>query len=268
MLCKLKSCPMTLLFRSFYDKTLAECYIRGGHGIGFLPLFVLAVLVALIYAVYSIFILSAFSPAVITDNITNLPEIEIRDGKIVRPENFFQRFQLADGLHLTLDTTNDGGIVRNPSPNEIYISQNGVQFVKGQKVELLSLGKFLGTENITITQDNIEEFVGKVSTDMKIVLPFFVFLIAIPVLFLKYVVLVYLLALFSYLATLLMRVSIHFEARMRLAAVSAIPVFVFNLFFWDLFGLFYLGPVFGVIVTLIYLFYYISQMPQETAAAE
>ena len=64
--CRLKTCPVSLLLRSFYDKLLAEGYILAGHGIGFSPLFVLAVLSALVYAVYSILYLSAFSPEIIT----------------------------------------------------------------------------------------------------------------------------------------------------------------------------------------------------------
>ena len=81
--CRLKTCPVSLLLRSFYDKLLAEGYILAGHGIGFSPLFVLAVLSALVYAVYSILFLSAFSPEIITEKVVDLPTIEVRDGKIV-----------------------------------------------------------------------------------------------------------------------------------------------------------------------------------------
>ena len=99
-------------------------------------------------------------------------------------------------------------------------------------------------------------------------MPLFVFLIAVPVLFFKYVVLVYILALFSYIATLFSKVSLPFENRLRLAADTAIPVFVFNFFFGTLFGLFDLGVIAGVIITLIYLYFYISQMPVQQTAEE
>lgn len=266
--CRLKTCPVSLLSRSFYDKGLAEGYIFNGHGIGFSPLFFLAVLSALVYAVYSVLFLSAFSPEIITEKVVDMPTIEIRDGKIVKPENFFQRFPLGNGVHLTLDTTADTEIIKNPSPNEIYVSKDGVQFVKGQRVELMPLSKILGSDNVTITAQNITDFVNNVSDELVFALPLFVFLIAIPVLFLKYVVLVYILALFSYVATLFSNVRLPFENRMRLAAVSAIPVFVFNFFFGTLFGLFDLGMIAGVIITLIYLYFYISQMPDEQAAEE
>ena len=261
--CQFKTCSMSLLFRSFYDKCLAENYIRSGHGIGFSPLFVLAVLSGVFYAVYSIFLLNAFMPEIITEKITDLPTIEIRDGQIVQPENFFQRFSLGNGIHVTLDTTNDAEIIKNPSPNEIYISKNGIQFVKGQKLELMPLKKLLGSDDMTITAQNITDFVKQISARMTMILPSFVFLISVPVLFFKYVVLVYLLALFSYVMTLFSKVPLHFENRMRLASVSSIPVFVFNFFFGHLFGLFSLGMIAGVIVTLVYLFFYISQMTEE-----
>ena len=260
--CSLKTCSMSLLFRSFYDKLLAENYIRSGHGIGCSPLFILAVLSALVYAVYSIFILNTFVPEMITEKIVDLPTIEIRDGKIVQPENFFQRFALGNGVHLTLDTTEDSEMIKDPSPNEIYISKSGVQFVKGQRVELMPLSKLLGTDNITITAENITDFVTQAAREMTVILPSLVFLIAVPFLFLKYVILVYLLALFSYIMTLFSKTSLPFEARMRLSAVSAIPVFVFNFFFGTLFELFTLGVVAGMILTLIYLYFYISQLPQ------
>lgn len=266
--CRLKTCPMSLLFRSFYDKLLAESYIQSGHGIGFSPLFVLAVLSALVYAVYSLLFLSAFSPEMITEKIVDLPTIEIRDGKIVQPENFFQRFTLANGVHLTLDTTADPETMKEPSPNEIYISKNGVQFVKGQKIELMPISKLLGTENATITAENITEFVERASGEMTFILPLFVFLIVVPFLFLKYIILVYVLALFSYPATLFSKVSLHFENRMRLAAVSAIPVFTFNFIFGTLFGLFDLGMIVGVLITLIYLYFHLSRIPAGQTAEE
>lgn len=259
--CRWKTCPISLLFRSFYDKLLAEGYILAGHGIGFSPLFVLAALSAFVYAVYSILFLSAFSPEIITERVVDMPTIEIKDGKIVEPENFFQRFALGNGMHLTLDTTKDAEIVKDPSPNEIYVSKDGIQFVKGQRVELMPLSKLLGTENVTITAQNITDFVDKAADELTFAMPLAVFLIAVPVLFFKYVVLVYVLALFSYVATLFSKVSLPFEGRMRLAAVSAIPVFMFNFFFGTLFGLFDLGMIAGIVITLIYLYFYISQMP-------
>ncbi|MBO4644017.1 MAG: DUF1189 family protein [Alphaproteobacteria bacterium] len=261
--CQLKTCSMSLLFRSFYDKYLAESYIRSGHGIGFSPLFILAVLSGLVYAIASLFILDAFMPEVIAEKIVDLPTIEIRDGQIVQPENFFQRFALGNGFHVTLDTTDNAEIIKNPSPNEIYISKNGVQFVKGQKLELMPLKKLLGTDNMTITAQNITDFVQQVSARMALLLPSLVFLISVPLLFLKYCVLVYLLALFSYVITVFSKTRLHFEGRMRLAAVSAIPVLVFNFFFGHLFGLFSLGMVAGVIITLVYLYFYITQLPEE-----
>lgn len=266
--CQCKTCSMSLLFKSFYDKLLAENYIVSGHGIGFSPLFLLSVLSGLVYAIYSVFLLNSFVPEVISEKIVDLPTIEIRNGEIVQPENFFQRFSLGNGVHLTLDTTETAEMVKDPSPNEIYISKNGVQFVKGQRIELMPLNKFLGADNVTITAQNITDFVTQVADGMAFVMPMFVFLIAIPLLFLKYVVVVYFLALFSYVLTFFSKKHLHFEERMRLAAVSAIPVFVFNFFFSTLLGILSLGIIGGVILALAYLYFYIAQLPQEIAGEE
>ncbi|MBR1945700.1 MAG: DUF1189 family protein [Alphaproteobacteria bacterium] len=268
VVCQMKNSSLTLLFRSFYDKLLAENYIRSGHGIGFSPLFVLSVLSGMIYAISSVFFLKAFAPEVITEKIVDLPTIEVRDGQIVRPENFFQRFALGNGVHLTLDTTTDAEIIKDPSPNEIYISKNGVQFIKGHKVELMPLKKLFGTDNITITAQNITDFVNKITNEMSVVIPSLMFLISIPLLFFKYGVLVYLLALFSYVMTLFSKKPMHFEARMRLATVSALPVFVFNFFFDTMFGLFGLSGIVGIIITLIYLYFYIAQLPPAELKSE
>ena len=213
----------------------------------------------------SIFILDAFMPEMIAEKVVDLPTIEIRDGQIVQPENFFQRFSLGNGVHITLDTTDNAEIIENPSPNEIYISKKGVQFVKGQKLELMPLKKLLGTDNMTITAQNITEFIERVSSRMALILPSLVFLISVPMLFLKYVVLVYVLALFSYVMTIFSKAHLHFESRMRLATVSALPVFVFNFFFGQLFGLFSLSMIAGMIITFVYLYFYISQLPKEKA---
>ena len=260
-ICDFKNCSMTLLFRSFYDKYLAEGYIVSGHGIGFSPLFVLAVLSAVIYAIYSLLLLNAFSPEIITEKVTDLPTIEIRDGQIVQPENFFQRFSLGNGVHVTLDTTSTAETVKDPSPNEIYISKDGVRFIKGQKLELMPLKKLLGTDNMTITAENITDFITRISAKMMMIVPSFVFLLSVPVLFFKYAVLAYLAALVSYVMTLFLKKHLHFEARMRLGAVSVLPVLVFNFFFSTMFGLLEAGLIAGTVATLIYLYFYIVQLP-------
>lgn len=255
-------CSLSLPVRSFYDKDLSEKYVAAGHGIGLIPLFVLSVIAALIYAVYSLIAVNAFSPEIITQRITDLPDIQIQNGQIVQPENFFGRYQIGDGLHLTIDTASGDETVKDPSPNEIYVSKNGIQFVKGQKVELMPLNKLFGTDNLSITKDSISDFVVQSAGKMMFVLPAFVLSIAIPMLFLKYVVLVYLLALVSYVATFFYKNGVPFEARMRLATISALPVFVFNLIFGVLLGLFELGAIIGTIVSLIYLFFHASRMPK------
>ena len=250
MLCE--KCSLSLLFRSFYDKELSEKYIASGHGLGFVPLFVLSVVAALIYAVYSLIFINAFSPEIITRKITDLPDIQIENGQIVQPENFFGRYQIGDGLHLTIDTASGDETIKDPSPNEIYVSKNGIQFVKGQKVELMPLNKLFGTDNLSITKDSISDFVVESAGKMMFVLPSFVLMI----------VLTYILALVSYVATFFYKNGVPFEARMRLAAVSAIPVFVFNLIFGVLLGLFELGAIAGTIVSLIYLLFYVSWLPK------
>lgn len=259
----LKESSASLLFRSFYDKYLADKYVYAGHGIGFSPLFLLSVLSAVVYAVYAVFFINAFSPEMITEKIVDFPTIEVQNGEIVKPENFFQRFALGNGIHLTLDTTANPAAATDPSPNEIYISKKGIQFMKGHKVELMPLKKVFGTDNVTITAENITDFVNRISTEMGILIPSFVFLISVPVLFFKYGVLTYLVALFSYVLTFFSKRKLHFETRMRLAAVSVIPVFVFNFFFHTLFGLFGLSGIAGIIITLIYLYFYIGQLPEE-----
>mgnify|MGYP002515587282 FL=1 len=260
MICE--KCSLSLLFRSFYDRDLSEKYVVSGHGIGFVPLFVLSVIAAVIYAVYSLILINAFSPEIITQRITDLPDIQIENGQIVQPENFFGRYQIGDGLHLTIDTASGDETVKDPSPNEIYVSKNGIQFVKGQKVELMPLNKLFGTDNLSITKDSISDFVVQSAGKMMFVLPAFVLSLAIPLLFLKYVILTYILALVSYAATFFYKNGVPFEVRMRLGAVSAIPVFVFNLIFGILLGLFELGAIAGTIVSLIYMLYYVSWMPK------
>lgn len=259
----LKDSSVSLLFRSFYDKVLAEKYVYAGHGIGFSPLFFLSVLSAIVYAVYAVFFINAFSPEMITEKIVDFPTVEVQNGELIRPENFFQRFSLGNGMHLTLDTTANDSVTADPSPNEIYISKKGIQFMKGHKVELMPLKKVFGTDNVTITAENITDFVNKISAEMGILIPTLFFLVSVPILFFKYGVLTYLVALFSYVMTFFFKKKIHFETRMRLAAVSVIPVFVFNFFFHTLFGLFGLGGIVGIMITVVYLYFYIAQLPEN-----
>lgn len=255
-----EGCPVSLLFRSFYDKNLAERFIEKSKGIGLMPLFVLAVLVAVVQAVYAFVFMTGFSPELISEKVVSLPEIEIRDGRIVRPENFFQRYRIGDGLHLVLDTTGETVPDRDLAPNEIYVGQNGVRFSKGGKIELFPLKKLFGTDSVVLTKDKIVEYGTMMMSRLKYFVPSMTLAIGVPLHFFKYVLLAYLLALGSYFLTLFPYFSVPFEERMRLAVVSCLPVFVYNLIFGTLLGIFSFGPLWGTMISMIYMMYYLLHL--------
>ena len=265
-LCCIKNCPVRILFKSFYDKSLPDVFVRSGHGVGLMPLFVLSVLSALAYAVWALVLMVSFSPDIVAERVEGMPTIEIRDGKIVSPENFVRRFDIGDGMRLTIDTTAEAGKKKDMSPNEIRVSTDGVSFVKGHEVDLMPLNEFLGTDDITVTAQNVADFARAALAGMTYTLPLIVLAIAVPVLFFKYVVLTYLLALFTYAATLFSKTFLPFEARMRLAVISALPVFVFNFVFDTLFGLFGTGAIAGVAVTLVCLWVNMGRLARVESA--
>jgi hypothetical protein len=257
--------PVALLYRSFYDRSLARIYVREGHGIGLTVLFVLSLLIAVVYAVRTVFYVAAVTPETFTQITANLPEIHIQNGEIVAPKNFFQRIQVGDDVHVTLDTTNNPSLIKDASPNEIYISNDAVQFIKGQKVELMPLKQLLGKDNVVITQENVNEFLNDAADESAIILPSFVFLLAVPVMFLKYVVLTYFMALFSYIVTFFSGPEMPFEERMRLAVLAVLPAFVFNLVIGAVLGQYFLGFGLGVLISLFYLFFYLGGVRREAA---
>ncbi len=264
--CRMKNCPLKLLFKSFYDKSLPVCFVRSGHGVGLTPLFVLSVLSALTCAVGALIAVVSFSPESVAERVKDLPAFEIKNGKIVSPENFVRGFDLGGGLRLTVDTAAKSDERTEAAPNEIRISADGVSFVKGHRVDLMPLNEFLETDNVTVTAQNVADFARAVAAGMTYTLPPVVLAIAVPVLFFKYVFLTYLLALFTYAATLFSKTSLPFEARMRLAAISALPVFVFDFVFDSLLGLFGAGAFAGVAVTLVYLWVNLGRLSRAEPA--
>ena len=252
-----------LLTHSFYNASLAEEYVLNGKGLGFLSFFVIAVLTGMIYAVKVALFAAEITPPEIQSLTSQIPQIEIQDGQIVEPKNFFGRIRLTDGVHITLDTTDNSAVVETDSPSEIYISKNAVHFINGNRMELMPLSNLIGTKNATITQEQMHTFIKTITDEMYVVIPLFVFVLATPVLFFKYVIIAYFVALLTYLITLYPRVDLSFESRMRLAAISTLPVFIINMIFGTLFSWFTLGAIGGVLVVFVYLFYYLMQLPKE-----
>lgn len=252
-----------LLIHSFYNGSLAETYILNGKGLGFLSMAAVAVLTGFVLAIKVAFFASEITPGDIRTLTARLPQIEIRDGRIVEPKDFFQRIALADGVHVTLDTTDNAAVVDNASSGEIYISKDAVHFINGNRVELLPLNKFVGAQDATITPEDVHLFVKKLLDEMYVAIPSLVFVIAVPLVFFKYVLITYFVALLTYLMTIFPKVPLVFEQRMRWAAVSTLPVFVINAIFGTMLSWFTLGAIGGVAVVFVYLFYYLMQLPKE-----
>lgn len=252
-----------LLIHSFYNGSLSDTYVLNGKGLGFLSLFVLAMLTGLVYAVKVALFAAEITPAEIQAITAQVPQIEIQNGQIVEPKDFFGRIQLSDGVNVTLDTTQNAAILNSPSPNSIYISKDAVHFVNGNQVELMPLERFFGTQNLTVKPEEMHTFVKKMLDVMYAAIPLMVFVIAAPLVFFKYVVINYFIALLTYAMTIYPRVPLAFEQRMRLSALCTIPVFVINLVFGTALDWFTLGTLGGVIVVFAYLFYYLAQLPKE-----
>ena len=176
-----------LLIHSFYNRSLPQGYVLNGKGLGFLSLFVLAALTALVYAVKIAFVAAEISPTELRSFTDNLPEIKIVDGQITEPENFFKRMPLGDSVNLTLDTTDNGALPPLfPENSEIYISKNAVHFASGGRIELMPLSKLLNGQNLTLTKENTREFAKNFLKNMTFAVPFAVFAIALPMMFFKY----------------------------------------------------------------------------------
>lgn len=254
-----------LLVHSFYNRSLPQNYVLNGKGLGFLSLFALAFFTAFVFAVKLSFFAMDVTPEQIKDFTKNVPEIKIVDGTIVEPENFFQRIQLPNGLNVTLDTTqNDLASQDVPSVGEIYISQNTIHFINGNRVELFPLSRFLNENNLTLNKEKLHTFIHDLLKDMTFVIPLTVFIIVLPMMFFKYVFLTYGLALLTYIITLYPRLPLAFEERMRLAVISCLPVFIINLIFGSALSWFTLGTAGSVLIAFAYLYYYLSQLSQKT----
>lgn len=250
---------VSLLFKAFYDKKAVRNYVIDGGGIGLVPFFVLAVMSAGVFVVKS----AVFMPPETFDSasVSQMPELHIGNARIVSPDGFFKRFKINDVLNLTLDTTEDEEAPEEkPLSAQIRIAKNAVYFETGQKFFLSSVANFFGSDSLIVASKDVPNFLSAGMRNLFWSLPFFIFPVTLLAVFFKFVLAGYVVALASYAVTVFSKTPVSFERRMRLAAVSVLPAFVFNFVFGTVAGIFVLGMSGAAVLSLVYLFYYAEKV--------
>ena len=245
----------SLLYRVFYDRTLAETYVRGGRGSGLKLFFLLAVFASVLTAAQVYFMASSFLRASSEVLASHLPDIEVHQGQIVAPENFVQSYvSRNDGVFIILDTTGEPFSGVGLPSRGIFISRDSFSFINRGEVSRVPLEKILGRSDFTMNEANKERIVVGFFEHFKRIAPLFVFLLLLPSLFLTYVLTAFAVMLLSYLLTTLFEQEFSFESRMRLSVLSLLPMLVLNVAARFLGLRIVVGLGLGALITFVYMF--------------
>lgn len=252
---------VSLLYRSFYDTTLADVYIKKGKGVGMLALLAVSVFVAFLTALKVYFIIAAISYESVAAAATHIPDIEIAGGKIVAPSDYEQVYISPDEtIFVKLDTTGQPVSLYGLPRTGIYISTDSIISVNPLRMNSVPLEQVLGTKQMLLDQEKLKTASAQFLTYLRRLAPLFVFVFHIPNLFFTYLVVTGFILIFSFLVTSFFPMAFSFEERMRLTVLSSLPIFILSALSRFLELRIFIGGTLGALIVLVYMYSYIREM--------
>jgi len=253
-----------IIYASFYDKTLFDRFVRQGKGWGLPVLTVLAAMSAAVVAVKLYILFGLATPEIITSISQKMPELVIDNGAVVSEEPVFKQVVFTDNLTLTVDTSVTAMPEKMPEPG-FYLYKRLFVFVDTNgKVSPLPLESLFGTKKVILTPETTRTFLNDFLPSARKIVPIMVGIVCIPLIFLKWLLLAFLLSLFSLLP--LRRFSVEADAgeRMRLAILAVTPVVVLTIVLSLLSFRFFGGMLTESVLAGMYIVYYLYPVKKPT----
>ena len=248
----------SLLYRVFYDRKLASEFIKNGRKRGGKELFVLALFVAFSVAVRAFLTIDALKDLPVSEMTKNMPEIVFENDRIVSPENYYASFSdKEDKVVFEFDTT-DAPLALSDKTG-IFMRKDALIVQDGNETRILPYRKLLNGEKLSLTRDVMADLFQKIVVSLRVALPFVLFALFAPVLFLWYIVLSYFYGAMSYLMTFALRRELAYDERIRLAVLSMMPWTVLNASAALLGVNIRFGVASGLLLTLIYMFCFLKE---------
>lgn len=248
----------SMLYRVFYDKKLATEFIKNGKGRGGKVLFVLAVFVAFALSVRGFITLDALKSLSVSEMTKNMPEIVFQDYQIVSPENYYASFSDENKtISFVFDTASDTFVP--PAGRGVFMGKKSLIVQDSGETRIIPYQKLLKVGNLTVSRESMTAFVQKTIDSVRMFLPPFMFVLALPVLFVWYTLLSYFYGTMSYLMTYALRRELEYDERIRLSVLSLMPWMVLNALATLLHVNIRFGLASGVLLTLIYMFCFLKE---------
>ena len=258
----------SFLYRVFYDRTLFRSYIKDGKGYGLKPLLALTLFACLCMALRLSWLFFFLSPRMVDEVVARIPQIVFEKGVITVPENVRYAHVFENGrLFFVFDTTNDPVNLQDLPPTGFYITSDAILTVRRNEISRIPFLKFLEKTDFTLDQENIRTGVTELVSVLKWVLPPVMFVFCIPGIFGAYLIMMLLAGVLSLLMTQVMKTSLHWEQRARLAALSVMPAGVINMVGLISGTRFQLG-VFGILVIVIYMYCFLKDGQNPSTVEE
>ena len=257
----------SFLYRVFYDRTLFGSFVKNGKGYGLKPLFALTLFVAFCLSVRIFLIFSAVTPQLVAQIAEQLPEIVIEKGKIVSPENYEYSYVFANqNVFFVFDTTEEPLKLKNLPQNGIYITSDALISVNANKIRRIPFVQLLNGKNLILNQTNMQQWGNEMVSLFRFMMPPLLFLFSIPGAFSLYFLVCVFYAVISYPMTHITGENLSWEQRMRLAALSVLPVYILNAVGFLIGSSFQLGRM-GILITLGYMFCFLKDGDDAAPAA-
>ncbi len=257
----------SFLYRVFYDRTLFGSFVKNGKGYGLKPLFALTLFVAFCLSVRIFLIFSAVTPQLVAQIAGQLPEIVIEKGKIVSPENYEYSYVFENqNVFFVFDTTEEPLKLKNLPQNGIYITSDALISVNADKIRRIPFVQLLNGKNLILNQANMRQWGNEMVSLFRFMIPPLLFLFSIPGAFSLYFLVCVFYAVISYPMTHITGENLSWEQRMRLAALSVLPVYILNAAGFLIGSSFQLGRM-GILITLVYMFCFLKDGDDAAPAA-
>ncbi len=250
----------SLLYRVFYDQTLAQKVVSDGKGAGFGPLFRLAFLASLFWALGMYMAVRPLTADILLPILEQNEEIRFEGGRITKPEGYEYVYVSPEkDFFFIFDTTQKPLSFKDLPPKGIYVTQDRLLMAGGRyagSVPLAGMLERYGDFSVT-DGERVRGQLSRLITYLHRSFPVAVFAVLGAMFSTVFCLCAFFFAVLSFFITPFFRLDMPFDMRLRLGALSFLPFAVINSV--ALFLGMNLTFMTASIVTVIYMFCFLTE---------
>ncbi len=220
-----------LLYRVFFDRSLAEKILVQTKGSCFSVLAKLAFIASFFWALGAYFTVSPLTVDILDPILSQNQEIRVNNGIVTKPENYEYSYISPDkDFFFIFNTTQSELSLNDLPPKGIYISKDRLFLIGGHFAGSVPLSKFLdryGDFSVTNTPEAHKILEGFISY-LHRTFPVLVFVILGTMFSAAFCLCAFFFSVMSFFMTPFFRLDMPFDMRLRLGTISFLPFAVLN----------------------------------------